>query len=217
MMLLSGPERKPAAGGHAKKLVFFLHGLGADGNDLIDLATNLAEVLPDTHFYSPNAPFSCDMAPFGYQWFSLQDRDESNMIAGIRHAAPILNHYIDHLLAMHHLTDKDVAYVGFSQGTMMALYVALRRPEACAAILGFSGALIAPALLANELTCRPKVLLSHGDQDQVVPFAAMSSAARSLESLHIDVTTYVAKGLGHGIDQQGIKLGKNFLKNAFEA
>ena len=104
-MSLSGPSFGPAAGGPAKRLVILLHGIGADGNDLIGLAPAWADMLPDTVFVSPNAPFPCDMAPYGHQWFSLQDRSPARMLAGIRATAPILDGFIDDTLAAHGLDD----------------------------------------------------------------------------------------------------------------
>ena len=125
--LLTGPEIAPASG-IVKKLVIFLHGLGSDGNDLIGLARMMD--LPDTQFVSPNAPFACDMAPYGYQWFSLLDRDPARMLREVQIAAPILNHYIDHQAARFGLAAADIALAGFSQGSMMSLYTAPRRTEA---------------------------------------------------------------------------------------
>jgi phospholipase/carboxylesterase len=217
MIQLSGPQRPPASGGAAKKLIIFLHGLGADGSDLIDLAFDFASAFPDAHFLSPNAPFHCDMAPYGYQWFSLKERTETVLLSGIREAEPILNNYIDTALKTHNLTDKDVTYIGFSQGTMMALHTILRRPTPCAALLGFSGALVAPQLLAKELKSRPNVMLIHGDQDNVVPIAALDSAVNALTSVNVPVSSHICSGLGHGIDQPGIRLGKKFIKTAYSA
>ena len=143
---LSGPSRPPALGGRPSRLVILLHGLGADGNDLIGLAPYWAPLLPTTEFLSPNAPFPCDMAPYGYQWFSAQDRSPAAVLAGVRAAAPFLDAFIDDALAERGLDDADLALVGFSQGTMMALYVGLRRSQPVAGILGFSGRLLAREL-----------------------------------------------------------------------
>ena len=79
---LDGPRQDPAKGGEADALVVLLHGLGADGNDLFGLVPHLAQVLPGAAFVSPHAPFPCDMAPFGRQWFSLQDRTADAMLGG---------------------------------------------------------------------------------------------------------------------------------------
>src|SRR6201988_2538875 len=104
---LSGPSRPPASGGRPSRLVILLHGLGADGNDLIGLAPYWARLLPTTEFLSPNAPFPCDMAPHGYQWFSSQDRSPGAVLGGVRAAAPILDAFIDEALAQRGLTDSD--------------------------------------------------------------------------------------------------------------
>ena len=208
-MKLSGPALVPPS---VKKIVVFLHGLGANGDDLISLADEFAADLPDTAFYSPNAPFPCDMAPYGYQWFSLQQRVESLILAGIKIAAPILNEYLDGLLKEHNLKPKDLALVGFSQGTMMSLYVAPRRPERIAGVVGYAGALIAPELLQKEIASKPPICLVHGDADMVVPYEAMSSAEVALEYNQIPCESHTRPYLGHGIDGQGIDIARKFLK-----
>jgi phospholipase/carboxylesterase len=209
---LSGPIHKPAAGGKPRQLVILLHGLGADGNDLIGLAPVLAQVLPDAEFVSPNAPFPCDMAPYGYQWFSLQDRSPDTILAGVRAAAPVLDAFIDEALAARGLAEKDLALIGFSQGTMMSLYVGLRRARTVAGIVGFSGALVGAELLAAEIRAKPRVLLVHGDADTMVPFQALGLAERSLAAAGVPVETLVCPGLGHGIDEAGLKAAARFLK-----
>jgi phospholipase/carboxylesterase len=204
---LDGPRHGVEGGKPARALVVFLHGLGADGNDLISLAPMLAPVLPDTAFASPHAPYPCDMAPMGRQWFSLQDRDPDVLLDGVRDAAPLLNAFLDQELKALGLGDDRLALVGFSQGTMTALHCALRRPQAAAVVVGFSGALLKPEVLGNEIVSRPPVLLVHGDADEVVPFQALALAEEALELNGVPVAAYARPGLGHGIDQEGLQLG----------
>jgi phospholipase/carboxylesterase len=212
---LDGPRFGPAAGGKPDSLVILLHGLGADGDDLIGLAPHWAQALPNTVFVSPHAPFPCDMAPYGRQWFSLQDRAPGMILAGVQAAAPILNEFIATELKAHGLTDERLALVGFSQGTMMSLYVALRRERPVAGIVGYSGALVGADLLASEVRSRPPVLLIHGDADPVVPFQAMEAAARALKAIGVPVTTERRPGLPHSIDEVGLAKGGRFLAQRF--
>lgn len=205
-LILDGPRHGPARGTPARALVVFLHGLGADGHDLISLAPLLEPLLPGTAFVSPHAPFPCDMAPMGRQWFSLQNRDPDLLLAGVAAAAPVLNAFLDKELERLGLTDDRLALVGFSQGTMTALHVALRRPRPCAVVVGFSGALLKPEVLSAEIRSRPPVLLIHGDADQVVPFAALAQAEQALKRNGVPVAAYRRPGLGHGIDQEGLQL-----------
>jgi phospholipase/carboxylesterase len=214
---LEGPEFGPAAGGAPRKLVLLLHGLGADGNDLIGLAPHFARLLPDAAFVSPNAPFPCDMAPYGYQWFSLQDRDPAAILSGVQAARPILDAFIDAQLARFKLAEGDLALVGFSQGTMMSLFTAPRRGEAVAGVVGFSGALVGQDLLAAELRSRPPMLLVHGDADPVVPAAASKAAKAALEAAGFAVELHIRPGLPHGIDEQGLVLAGRFLHKVLKA
>lgn len=209
---LSGPMLSPASGKAPTSIIVFLHGLGADGNDLIGIGDEIAELFPDTLFTSPDAPFPCDMAPYGRQWFSLLDRSMDAMLEGVEQAVPILNQYLDSLLAQHSLAPSKMALVGFSQGTMTSLHAAPRRAEALAGVVGFSGALVAPHLLESEIKSRPPICLIHGDADEIVPFAAMPAAHAALDAVKINVESHRRPGLSHGIDGEGLHIAVNFLK-----
>jgi len=213
---LTGPSLKPASGAKAASLVVLLHGVGADGNDLIGLAPYWAPLLPDTEFLSPDAPFPCDMAPYGRQWFSLADRSPAPIFAGVKKAAPILDRFLDEALAERGLDDSRLALVGFSQGTMMSLYVGLRRAKAPAGIVGYSGALVAPQLLAGEIRARPPVLLVHGTEDPIVAFAALGTAVKALDASGIKVESLASPGIGHSIDEQGLTRGGEFLRGVLK-
>lgn len=213
ILSLSGPSQPPVAGGKPRRLVILLHGLGADGNDLIGLARYWGRLVPDAEFVSPNAPFPCDLGGFGYQWFSVQDRSRESTLAGVRAAAPVLDGYIDDELTKRGLEAGDAALVGFSQGTMMSLYVGLRREQPLAGILGFSGRLIAPELLADEIRSRPPVLLVHGTDDPVVPFESLAAAEVGLKAAGVAAETLSCPGTEHNIDQQGLERGGMFLRN----
>jgi phospholipase/carboxylesterase len=210
---LSGPSRSPASGGKPRQLVILLHGLGADGNDLIGLAPYWAPLLPEAEFVSPNAPYPCDMAPYGYQWYSAQDRSPGAALAGVRAAAPLLDGFIDDTLAERGLDDSAVALVGFSQGSVMSLFVGPRRAKSLAGIVGYSGRLVAPELLPAELRSRPRILVVHGTEDPLVPFAALAEAAGGLKSADIPVESLACPGIGHSIDEAGLRRGGHFLKD----
>jgi phospholipase/carboxylesterase len=212
---LSGPSFGPVRGGKPRELVILLHGYGADGNDLLGLAPHWARLLPDTQFVAPHAPFPCEAAPFGRQWFGFEDRDESMILAETQTAAAILDAYIDAELARHGLSEGRLALVGFSQGTMMALHVAPRRRHAVAAVVGYSGALIAPQLLTAEIKSRPSVLLVHGSADPVVPYASMAAARAALQTVGIEVACETRPGLAHAIDEEGLARAGAFLAAAF--
>ena len=217
LMALSGPSRPPVAGGKPARLVILLHGLGADGNDLIGLQQYWGRLVPEAEFVSPNAPFPCDMAPYGHQWFSVQDRTPASVLAGVRAAAPSLDAFIDDELQKRGLDDGDMALVGFSQGTMMALFVGLRRGKQPAGILGYSGRLIAPDLLASELRSRPPVLLVHGTEDPLVPFESMAEAEAALRGADVPVETLACVGVEHAIDPEGLQRGGAFLREVLSA
>jgi phospholipase/carboxylesterase len=120
----------PRAGGPPRHLVVLQHGVGADGQDLVELAPAMAGVLPNAAFLAPDAPDPCDMAPFGHHWFSLRGRRPEALLLGVQAVAPVLAAFLDAELERHNLTDHQLALVGFSQGAMLALYLAPGRPRA---------------------------------------------------------------------------------------
>lgn len=208
---LQGPVVAPASGQPPRSMVILLHGYGSNGDDLIGLVPYWRGALPDTVFLSPNAPQPCPGAPGGRQWWPLTSFSPQARAAGVREAAPALNDFIDAQLAAYDLTEDRLALVGFSQGTMVALHVGPRRERALAGIVGYSGMLADPEALAAEARSRPPVLLAHGDADPMVPVAALHQAAAALEPLGFEVATHVSRGLGHSIDEPGLRLGAQFL------
>jgi phospholipase/carboxylesterase len=192
-------------------MVILLHGYGSNADDLIGLAPYWRSALPDSVFVAPNAPQPCPGAPGGRQWWPLTSFSPEARAAGVRQAAPILDAFIDSQLATYGLTEDRLALVGFSQGTMVALHVGPRRERQLAGIVGYSGMLAAPDSLAAEMRSKPPVLLVHGDADPMVPVAALGHARAALEPLGFDVTTHVSRGLGHSIDDAGLRLGEQFL------
>lgn len=214
---LDGPTWGPASGGKATSLVVLLHGWGADGFDLIDLAPHWGPQLPETLFVAPNAPDVCEMNPMGRQWFSLGDMSpsgglsEGSLRAGADAIRPALDAFIDGRLAAHDLADDRLALVGFSQGTMVGLHVAIRRPAAMAGFVGYSGRLIGAAGIAGDAASKPPMLLVHGAVDDVVPADSTETAARDLTAAGFQVEAHIRPGLGHGIDPEGLALGGAFL------
>ncbi len=215
LMSISGPTYGPAAAGAPRQLVVLLHGYGSDGHDLLGLAPHWAQMLPRAEFISPNAPFPCELAPYGRQWFGFEGRDAQMILGEVQTAAAILNGFIDEQLAKRDLDESALALVGFSQGTMMSLHVALRRQRPAAAVVGYSGRLIAPDLLPQEIKSRPRILLVHGDADPVVPFQSLREAVNVLELVGIEVTAERRPRLAHAIDEEGLELGGHFLAGAF--
>lgn len=219
MASIDGPRLAPKSG-TAKQLVVFLHGLGADGSDLIELGEEWRDLLPDAAFVAPHAPDPCESVPFGRQWFPLTLRDPAEFWRGVTYAAPRLEAFLDEELRSLGLPASKLALVGFSLGTMMALHVGLRRRTAPAAIVGYSGLLVlengkGPEGLAEGIPSKPPILLVHGDQDDVVPVEMFFFSKEALAKAEIPCQWHLSAGLGHGIDAEGLRQGGQFLAQAF--
>ncbi|HTV33069.1 MAG TPA: dienelactone hydrolase family protein [Methylocella sp.] len=234
MIELDGSRLVPA-NGKAKSLVLLLHGVGAKGADLLDLAHALQSYLPESLLVAPNAPFPFDGAsmrlqwllakfaracagalfearPPRLQWFSLRDRTPDVRLANLREAAHILNIYADRLLSSLGLPPEKLAYVGFSQGGHVALYASLRHSAPIAGAVSFCGALPDTPALEKDILGKPPILLIQGETDDVVPYRAQVRTGALLEAAGVSVEAVVRPGLGHAIDPKGIALAGTFLR-----
>jgi len=218
---LDGPRLAPSQG-PARQLVVFVHGYGADGNDLLEIGRAWQVWMPNAAFVSPHAPRPCGQAPTGREWFPLTFRNPDERWTGVNAAGPGLASFLDAELQRRALPPSALALVGFSQGTMMALHVGLRRAVAPAAIVGYSGLFVTPTEGGNvepmrgEIAARPPVLLIHGDRDDLIPPQALFLAAQGLGALDIPVEWHLSQGIGHGIDNEGLRHGGEFLARRFK-
>jgi phospholipase/carboxylesterase len=216
---ITGPRLAPASG-TAKQLVVFLHGYGADGDDLIEIGRQWQRWLPDAAFVAPHAPELLPGQPAGRQWFALTFRDPHERWRGVNHAAPGLEAFLAAELARVQLPASKLALVGFSQGTMMALHLGLRRLQPPAAIVGYSGLLVleegkGPESLAGQVRAKPPILLVHGDRDEVIPLDALFMSADALAAADVACEWHLSIGVGHGIDAEALRHGGLFLRRAF--
>lgn len=191
------------------KLLIFCHGVGANGADLVPLATHWAVALPDTAMESPDAPFPFDGGGRGRQWFSIAGITPDNRAARVSDAAPAFDRLIDDLLGQHGVSESEAALVGFSQGTIMSLdaLVRGRRPRA---IIGYSGRLARPPV--GRIAAETDILLVHGTADPVIPFAELARAEAALSEAGASVRAVTLDGVGHTISSVGAAMGLDFLR-----
>ena len=192
-------------------LVILLHGIGADAFDLIPLAKYWSSTLKKTKFFSLHAPYPCKLAPFGRQWFDLEDRDQTRILKEIELVKPMIITFLKKKLKDYNLQYKDLILVGFSQGTMVALNLTLTMKEEVKGVLGYSGGVILTKSGKIEIISKPNICLVHGKNDEVVPKKMMETTKIILKDNNIDVDTHLIENLGHSIDQKGLEIGQNFL------
>ncbi len=212
-------DSRRKGGNETERLVIFLHGYGADGNDLLGLSDPLAPHMPGTTFVAPNAPEICATNPGGFQWFpipwidgSSEEAAETSMMQSVQD----LNAFIDTTMEEEGVTAAETVLFSFSQGTMMSLHIAPRRAEPFAGIVGFSGRLLQPESLADEVVSRPPVLLAHGDQDDLVPVQSMPEAGNALTEAGFQVYAHVMEGTGHGIAPDGLSVAAAFMRDVLQ-
>ena len=203
------------SGDSNKNAVIFLHGYGANSNDLIGIANIWMDSLPNTIFLSPNAPFECEFAENAYQWFELTSISPQSIGEGLEKAGPFLNEYIDHVSKTYKVNEKNIFFVGFSQGTMMGLYHLCKRKIQCAGLLGYSGLLFENENFKSEIKSKFPIKLYHGKRDELINYQNSIEASKKLKALGFNIEYNLSEELGHGIDEEGIKIGLDFIKKTF--
>jgi len=213
--VISGSKIFSKNSGSISKIVVFLHGYGASGDDLIGISDLWQDLLPSTVFAAPNGPEPCDANIFGYQWFGLPDFSPTNMRSGLDRVRPVLLEYLQSLLNEYQLSPQDLALVGFSQGTIVALEMMFAMPN-LNSVLGYSGIFFRPPppVLSSPST---KVMLVHGNVDTVVPYLSLFQSQTQLKVLGISTEIHTCHGIGHTINEEGIELGGQFLANNFNS
>lgn len=211
-MTLDGPRLPPASGKSPNALVVLLHGYGSNGADLMALAPLIQPLLPDAAFVAPNAPSPLAGMAQAYQWWPIRTFSHDERSAGTAAAAPAIDAFLTRELERLGLTEDRLLLIGFSQGTMMALHVGLRRKRPLAGIIGYSGMLVAAERLPTEIRSRPPVLLVHGTADDVVPFRWLGEAEAALRANAVPVETHVSQGIGHTVDGDALAAGGAFAR-----
>jgi|TARA_B110000240_G_scaffold48135_1_gene54611 phospholipase/carboxylesterase len=208
--------RKASFSGNCDSLVILIHGYGADGTDLLGLANSLGQHMPNTVFVAPDAPHKCQMNPSGREWFPIPWIDGSSEVDArlvMEQAINTTNIFIDDMIKAENVDINNTILLGFSQGTMLSLHLAPRRDTALAGVVGFSGRLLEPESLEEEVKSKMPILLVHGDSDDVVPFESLADAANNLTRNGFTVYSHVAKGVGHGISPDGLGTALQFMNN----
>ena len=210
--ILNGPKILPENNNKVKNAVVFLHGYGANGNDLINIGFHWKENFKNTVFISPNAPFKCEWGENAYQWFDLTSIAPEKIGEGLKKAGPYLTNLIEDVKREYSLVDSQIAFFGFSQGAMMGLYHLCKRKQSCAGLLAYSGLLFEDKEFENEVSSKFPVRIFHGKDDEVIHFENSLNSYNLLKKVGFSVDHHIQENLGHGIDRFGLEFGNDFLK-----
>ena len=203
---------KPLSNNKAKQAVILCHGYGGDGNDISTLAINWQRFLPEAIFLSPNAPEVCSVNPKGFQWFDLATEKEDVILEKSLLAEEKLNAFLDEVLNDLQLEPKNLALVGFSQGCMISIQVALKNKKQVSCVIGYSGKVINQKHLSNNINSKPKLFLMHGDNDTIVSPTHLLEAKEYFANHGIKIKTKIFKNCEHRIPVEGTSLGLQFLR-----
>ena len=192
-------------------LIVFIHGYGASGTDLMNLAPYFQKHLNNVHFITPNAPFKNEMMDNSYYWFPLETFDEQYLLDGVNSTIPVIDKFIQFLIKKYKIDYKQIILCGFSQGTLLAIHYALAIKHNLKAIIGFSGGAL-PSLLNNINNSTPTCLI-HGMDDQVLPATYSLNTAEILKQNQHNFDIKIISGLEHSINKEGLDFAIEFILN----
>jgi phospholipase/carboxylesterase len=191
------------------QLAILIHGYGASGSDLINIAPHFSKV-KNTQFVAPCAPFQSHFGPDSHQWFPLETYEEEYLLKGMNKAIPYLEKFIAKQQKIHKLSNAETILIGFSQGTMLAIHFGIREKNPIKTIIGFSGGSLANRI-AIELKSKPAICLIHGEDDYVLPPHYSTETAQALKKNDVTTELHLLANLGHSIDPRCIKLAQDFI------
>jgi phospholipase/carboxylesterase len=196
-----------------KKIVILSHGYGADCKDLLSIAEHWKRFLPDCLFVCPNAPTVCQINPSGYEWFDLMQTSQEKILEEFEVSLKKFIQFMETLLEKYNLEEKDIFLMGFSQGTMMSLQIALTCKTKIAGVLGYSGKIFNIPFLESKIISKPPIVLFHGNMDDIIPLEEMYETYEFLKKNSFTVENKIFENCGHSITPEGLSLGLNFIKS----
>tara|TARA_B100000029_G_scaffold197192_1_gene195263 strand:- start:9296 stop:9952 length:657 start_codon:yes stop_codon:yes gene_type:complete len=202
----------PLSEKNPKQIIVLCHGYGGDGKDISALAINWRRFLPDAVFLCPNAPEICSVNPNGYQWFELSSENENLILEKSLIAEKKLDKYLDEALEKFQIKADKLAIVGFSQGCMIGIQVALKKKKQIGCMIGYSGKIISKKHLSTNINSSPKIFLMHGSNDTIVPPTHLLEAKEFLKNHGLKIKMKLFKNCEHRIPVEGSSLGLAFLK-----
>ena len=195
-----------------QQVIVLCHGYGGDGKDISTLAIHWQRFLPEAIFLCPNAPEICAVNPQGYQWFDLSSDKEELILEKSLIVEEKLNTFIDQILNNFQLEPNNLALVGFSQGCMMSIQIALKKKKQISCLIGYSGKVINQKHLSDNINSKPKIFLMHGVNDTIVTPTHLLEAKEYLVKHGLKIKTKIFKDCEHRIPVEGVSLGLGFLK-----
>ena len=195
-----------------RQAIVLCHGYGGDGRDISVLANTWQRFLPECIFLCPNAPEICVVNPKGYQWFDLTSEKEEVILEKSLIAEEKLNIFLNQVLDNFQLDTNNLALVGFSQGCMISIQIALKKKKQINCLVGYSGKVVNQKHLSDNINSKPKIFLMHGANDTIVSPTYLLEAKEYLISRGLKVKTKIFKDCEHKIPVEGSSLGLEFLR-----
>ncbi|MGV8996992.1 MAG: alpha/beta hydrolase [Parvibaculaceae bacterium] len=197
----------------AEWLVVFLHGYASSGADLMAFADYWQASMPTVAFVAPDGPTQAKDG--GFQWVGKRPGGDPKLYEDAVAVQPVIDAFIEGELVRLGLDASRLAIVGFSQGTLTALHIGVRRAVAPAAVLGYAGGLIGREHLAADITCRPPVMLINGELDELAPVYGMHVSVKALAEAGVVAAGQALPNLAHSVDADALIIGARFLLSAF--
>ena len=203
---------KPDNKNEINNVIILFHGYGGSGEDISMLTLNWKRFLPNTVFLCPNGHEKCSISPNGFQWFDLT-RDETEYILKESKKAELkIKKFVNEVQNEYKLKSSQICLLGFSQGCMMSINLGLTSDEDYNCVVGFSGKIINKEDLLKRKISNTKMLLIHGDRDQVVSPNNLLEAKDFLIRNNVEVEANMIKNCDHHISVEAMSLALNYIK-----
>jgi Predicted esterase len=127
----------------------------------------------------------------------------------------ILKKFIEEVKALYKLNNSQICISGFSQGCMMSINIGLTSDKNFNCVIGFSGKIIDKENLSKRISSSTKMLLFHGDKDEIVSPSNLLDAQDFLLRNKIEVEINMIENCDHHIPVKASSIALNYLKKNF--
>ena len=193
-------------------LLMLLHGYGSNEADLFSFADELPAELC---VISLRAPYK--LQPYGYAWYAINfdsNKNKWNDTEQAKASMRIILECIDNACVAYNIDCNNINLLGFSQGCILSMALALNHPKKFKNIMGLSGYISKDFLnksLEKEAYKHLNFYCSHGRSDQVIPVEWARETPRFLKALSI-YYQYSEFPVGHTVSAQNFFELREWLK-----
>lgn len=200
--------KKPENNAKKSPIVFLLHGFGSNEEDLFSFSPYLNN---DVTIISLRAPIM--LYPNSYAWYNIYY--SGSVKSYDKEAAKLIkNQFIsemNYFIKKYDCDPNRITLIGFSQGAILGHAIA--QSSNIKNLIALSG-YVDDELINFDNTNKTSIYISHGNEDEVIPFKESIETNKILNQNNIEYE-FNSFEQGHGVNSENLKSFLEWLKERY--